>query len=89
MIETDIDILATVEQGQGEVIDIYVPIGFEEKKIMDLQLPEKAIIGIIQRGNKVLIPKGDTLVRAKDNLIVFTMAENSTKVKEYFHKGLM
>ena len=89
MIETDIDILATVEQGQGEVIDIYVPIGFEEKRIMDLQLPEKAIIGIIQRGNKVLIPKGDTLVRAKDNLIVFTMAENSTKVKEYFHKGLI
>ncbi len=86
MIETDIDILATVEQGQGEVIDIYIPEGFSDTKIMDLKLPAKAIIGIIRRGSRVIIPKGDTLVRAKDSLIVFTMAENSNLVKDYFHK---
>lgn len=87
LIETDIDILATVEQGQGEVIDIYIPEKFPDTKIMDLRMPAKAIIGIIRRGSKVIIPKGDTLVRAKDSLIVFTMAENSTSVKDYFHKG--
>lgn len=86
MIETDIDILATVEQGQGEVIDIYIPENFLDTKIMDLKLPAKAIIGIIRRGSRVIIPKGDTLVRAKDSLIVFTMAENSNLVKDYFHK---
>lgn len=86
MIETDIDILATVEQGQGEVIDIYIPESFSDTKIMDLKLPAKAIIGIIRRGSRVIIPKGDTLVRAKDSLIVFTMAENSNLVKDYFHK---
>ena len=87
LIETDIDILATVEQGQGEVIDIYIPEKFPDTKIMDLRMPAKAIIGIIRRGSKVIIPKGDTLVRAKDSLIVFTMAENSASVKDYFHKG--
>jgi len=87
MIETDIDILATVEQGQGEVIDIYIPDGFRDTKIMDLKMPARAIIGIIRRGSRVIIPKGDTLVRAKDSLIVFTMAENSNLVKDYFHKG--
>ncbi len=87
LIETDIDILATVEQGQGEVIDIYIPDNFRDTKIMDLKLPAKAIIGIIRRGSRVIIPKGDTLVRANDSLIVFTMAENSTEVKNYFHKG--
>ncbi len=86
LIETDIDILATVEQGQGEVIDIYIPESFKDTRIMDLCLPAKAIIGIIRRGAKVIIPKGDTLVRARDSLIVFTMAENSTAVKDYFHK---
>ena len=87
MIETDIDILATVEQGQGEVIDIYIPDKFTDTKIMDLDMPARAIIAIIRRGSKVIIPKGDTLVRAKDSLIVFTMAENSTAVKDYFHRG--
>ena len=87
LIETDIDILATVEQGQGEVIDIYIPENFKDTKIMDLKMPAKAIIGIICRGAKVIIPKGDTLVRANDSLIVFTMAENSTIIKDYFHKG--
>ena len=87
MIETDIDILATVEQGQGEVIDIYIPENYKDTKVMDLRLPQKAIIGIIRRGSKVIIPKGDTLVRAKDSLIVFTMAEHSTAVKDYFCKG--
>lgn len=87
LIETDIDILATVEQGQGEVIDVIVPDSFNDTKVMDLKLPVKAIIGIIRRGGKVIIPKGDTLVRAKDRIIIFTMAEHSTRVKDYFHKG--
>ncbi len=87
LIETDIDILATVEQGQGEVIDIYIPENYKDTKVMDLRLPHKAIIGIIRRGSKVIIPKGDTLVRAKDSLIVFTMAEHSSAVKDYFFKG--
>ncbi len=87
LIETDIDILATVEQGQGEVIDIYIPENYKDTKVMDLKLPQKAIIGIIRRGSKVIIPKGDTLVRAKDSLIVFTMAEHSSAVKDYFCKG--
>ena len=87
LIETDIDILATVEQGQGEVIDIYIPENYKDTKVMDLRLPQKAIIGIIRRGSKVIIPKGDTLVRARDSLIVFTMAEHSSAVKDYFCKG--
>lgn len=87
LIETDIDILATVEQGQGEVIDIFIPENYKDTKVMDLRLPQKAIIGIIRRGSKVIIPKGDTLVRAKDSLIVFTMAEHSSAVKDYFCKG--
>lgn len=87
MIETDIDILATVEQGQGEVIDIYIPENFKDIRIMDLKMPARAVIGIIRRGSKVIIPKGDTLIRSKDSLIVFTMAENSSRIKNYFHKG--
>ena len=82
--ETDVDILATVEQGKGEVLEIEVPQGFVERKIMDLKLPVKAIVAIIQRRNKVIIPKGDTLVMVGDTLITFTTKENSAELKNYF-----
>lgn len=84
LIETDVDILATVEQGQGEVLEINVPIGFGNKKLMDLRLPAKAIVAIIQRKNQVIIPKGDTLIQENDDLIIFTTDENAPRIKDFF-----
>lgn len=82
--ENDVDILATVEQGQGEVLEITVKPEFNFKKVMELHFPERAIIGVIQRRNKVLIPKGDTELHEDDILIIFTTSENAPKIKEFF-----
>ncbi len=79
-----VDILATVEQGQGEVLEITVPEEFDFKKIMDLKLPVHGIIGVIQRKNNVIIPKGDTLIKAGETLIIFTRSENANAIKHYF-----
>lgn len=82
--ETDVDILATVEQGKGEVLEIDVPQNFSDRKLMDIKLPVKAIIAIIQRRNKVIIPKGDTLLMGGDTLIAFTTKDNSNELKNFF-----
>lgn len=82
--EADVDILATVEQGQAEVLEIPVKDDFNEILIKDLNIPVPAIVGVIQRRNHVIIPKGDTLIRKGDILIIFTMAESVSYVKEYF-----
>ena len=82
--ENDVDILATVEQGQGEVLEIIVLPEFNNKKIMDLKFPARAIIGVIQRKNNVIIPKGDTEIKSDDILIIFTTAESAAKIKEFF-----
>ena len=82
--ENNADILATVEQGQGEVLEINVLSEFDKKRIMDLHFPKHAIIGVIQRKNKVLIPKGDTQILQNDILIIFTKAENADEIKEFF-----
>ncbi len=86
LIKTDIEILATVERGQGEVLEITVPFNFKTDTLMNLRLPCKAIIAIIQRRNRVIIPKGTTQVMPFDNLIVFTTKENSEAIKEYFKR---
>lgn len=82
--ENNVDILATVEQGQGEVLEINVLPEFNGNKVMDLKFPTRAIIGVIQRRNKVLIPKGDTEIHTDDVLIIFTTAENAPQIKEFF-----
>lgn len=85
--ENNVDILATVEQGQGEVLEISVKEEFNDKLIMDLKLPSRAIIGAIHRKNFVIIPKGDTQIKTNDVLITFTKAEDAGKIKEYFKVG--
>ena len=51
---------------------------------MDLHLPAAAIIGVVQRNNKVIIPKGDTDIRYEDILIIFTKSEDANTIKEFF-----
>ncbi len=82
--ETNVDILATVEQGEAEVLEITVNSEFDGKLIKDLRIPVPAIVGIIQRRTNVIIPKGDTMLKHHDILIIFTKADSAQKVKEYF-----
>lgn len=85
--ENDVDILATVEQGQGEVLELVVTKEFAGKKIMELKFPAHAIIGILQRKKNVVIPKGDTELKENDIMIIFTTADNAQILKEYFKAG--
>ncbi|MDR1168673.1 MAG: Trk system potassium transporter TrkA [Heliobacteriaceae bacterium] len=82
--ENDVDILATVEQGQGEVLEIIVMPEFNNKKIMELKLPAPAVIGVVQRKGSVIIPKGSTEIRMNDILIIFTAADSAGEIKEFF-----
>ncbi len=82
--ENDVDILATVEQGQGEVLEINVLPEFNKRRIMDLRFPQHAIIGVIQRKNQVIIPQGNTELRTDDTLIIFTTAAKADIIKEFF-----
>lgn len=82
--ENNVDILATVEQGQGEVLKIKIGDKYNDTKVMDIKFPAHAIIGVIQRRNNVVIPKGDTLIKRDDLLIVFTKVDDAEIIKEYF-----
>lgn len=81
---TNIGILATVEQGKGEVLNILLPQDFQTKKIMELKLPAAGIVGVIQRRNRIIIPNGTTQLMGGDNLIIFTTSENAPEIREFF-----
>ncbi len=82
--DTNIGILATVEQGKGEVLKIEIPETFETKKIMEMRLPAKAIVGVVQRRKRIIIPNGATQIMGGDNLIIFTTSENAPIIKNFF-----
>ena len=86
LIKTEVEILATVERGQGKVLEICVPFDFKTDTLMNLKLPCKAIIAIIQRRNRIIIPRGTTQVMPFDNLIVFTTQENADAILNYFKR---
>ena len=82
--DTNIGILATVEQGQGEVLNIKIPDKFTTTKLMDLKLPAKAILGIVQRRNRIIIPHGATEIMSDDDVIIFTTSTNAPIIKKFF-----
>ena len=82
--EADVDILATVEQGEAEVLEIPVKSDFDGKLIKDIRFPAPAIIGVVQRRSHIIIPKGDTQIKMRDILIVFTKAQDAQRIKEHF-----
>ena len=86
LIKTEVEILATVERGQGKVLEICIPFDFKTETLMNLKLPCKAIIAIIQRRNRIIIPRGTTQVMPFDNLIVFTTQENADAILNYFKR---
>ncbi len=77
----DVNILALVEGGQGEVLRLTLPDTFPEALVKDFKLPARAIIGVVKRGRNVIFPHGDTQLLANDQLIIFTMAKDAEAIK--------
>ena len=52
-----------------------------------MKLPAKAIVGVIQRRKRIIIPNGATQVSGGDNLIIFTTSENAPIIKKFFEEA--
>ncbi|KJS02027.1 MAG: potassium transporter TrkA [Desulfobulbaceae bacterium BRH_c16a] len=80
----DVDILALIEGGQGEVLRITFPEGSPETRVADLTFSAKAVIGAIERGRLIIVPQGKTKIQGGDLLNIFTMAEDAEAIKKMF-----
>lgn len=81
---SDVNVLALIEGGQGEVLRVNLPESFSTVLVRDFVLPERAIIGLIKRGRNIIVPHGDTSLQTRDQLIIFTMAKDAEAVKKAF-----
>jgi trk system potassium uptake protein TrkA len=76
----------SLPEGFGEVIEaealetsslVGVP-------IRDANLPKGVIVGAVVRGDQVIIPRGETIIRAKDLVVVFAKSEAVKKFEQLF-----
>lgn len=54
------------------------------KTVAQANFPKGLLIGTIVREEEVIIPKGDTLLKAGDHLIVFAMPKVCSRLEDYF-----
>lgn len=75
--------VALVEEGKAEVLEFDVT---PETKMVgiplkDVDFPHGSIVGIVLRGEEVIIPKGDYVAALGDRVIIFTLPEAVRKVE--------
>ena len=65
-------------------IEAHLPGGKAESRIKNLKLPRGIVVGAVVRGEEIEIPRGDTLVRNGDRLIVFALPSKIDELMESF-----
>jgi trk system potassium uptake protein TrkA len=78
--------LATVEHSDAEVLEFVVPAAspIVGKTLKEIDVPIGAIIGVIVRGEQVVIPGGEDHLAPGDHVIVFALPEAIAPVERFF-----
>ncbi|NMA01529.1 MAG: Trk system potassium transporter TrkA [Clostridia bacterium] len=85
----DVVSLSLLKDVGAEIIELILP---EEavvigKKLMDCNFPKGMLIGTILRGQDVIIPSGQTVLKSNDRLIIFVLPSISKKLEKYFTRS--
>jgi trk system potassium uptake protein TrkA len=52
-------------------------------KLVELEPPQRALVGAIVRKNQAIIPRGDTTIQHGDHLFIVTTPDNVDAVNEW------
>jgi len=77
-------LLAVLEEGQAQVIEVVVPDGIQPARLRDLAPPAEAIVGAILRGRAAIVPSGEDEIRPGDHLLVFTTQAAADQIRDFF-----
>jgi trk system potassium uptake protein TrkA len=78
------NLLAVLEEGQAQVIELQVPASVLRTPLRDLRAWPESIIGAILRGDRTIVPGGDDAIEGGDRLLVFTTTADAAAVRDYF-----
>lgn len=89
MVAQEILPLLTLKKGELAIVEIHVPSNSPALKrtVQDLPLPAESVLISIIRGDQVLLPKGETALRANDTVLALTATLKVEELKKVFSSG--
>ncbi len=80
----------SIREGNGEFIEAEAleTAIITRSRIRDIHLPKGILIGAVVRGDRVIIPDGDTRIEEKDRVVLFTSTNLVKKVERLFQVGI-
>lgn len=78
--------ITLIGDASAHVLELIAPDKAEHlgTPLTDLHFPKNTILGTIVRGDEIIIPKGDDVIKAGDRLIIFALPEASLEAGKYF-----
>jgi trk system potassium uptake protein TrkA len=78
--------LHTLSTARAELIEAEAleTLDLLDTPLRDVKVPAGVRFGAIVRGDEVIIPRGDTVIKAHDRVIIFALAEQIKKVEQMF-----
>ena len=74
---------------RGSRIIIEIPISLSSravnKTVAELDVPQKMLLVSIKRGEEEIVPKGDTIIKSGDDLVILLYESDLHKVEDYFN----
>ena len=81
------EIRGELEHGDMHVIEIELPDTVQERPVSEYQAAVFCILGAIIRDEKVIFPRRDSTLRAKDHLFIFTSLKDEKAAQDLFIHG--
>jgi len=78
--------IAAIPGVEAEIIEIIPQPNSKitRKPLKDVRFPKYSIVGAVQRGDKTIIPLGDTQIQAGDRVVIFTLPVAIGEVEKLF-----
>lgn len=82
----DVVALSILQDEKAEVVEVILPESAKvvNRKIADAGLPRGMLIGSVVRNGDVIVPNGNTVLKANDHLVIFAVPKVSIKLDRYF-----
>jgi trk system potassium uptake protein TrkA len=77
------DIRAELEHGDACVIELKLPSEFPVSILREMKIPTLARVGSIIRGRRVIVPGGDDVLRAGDEVLVFCARADEERTRKF------
>jgi trk system potassium uptake protein TrkA len=80
----------SIGDGEAEVMEAQVlgTSALAGRLVRDSEMPKTAIIGLVQKGDQLIVPRGDTRLAEGDVLTIFAMREAVAEVERLFQVGI-